>query len=211
MQGPVTVRPVASFAEYRDAMRTWRLAWRAAFDHILPAASLPPADVPAGRLDRLEAAYEDVTTHDDVFVAVADAETGANAAGADSPPADANAASPNAETGVVGFAHAVWDAHRTEPFVPGEDAELRALYVRPGDWNDGVGSALLSHVERAVPADSDARRLVLQTFADNEDGRAFYRARGFEAVGEGTYEVDGEPYPTVVFAKSLRLEAEEAE
>jgi GNAT superfamily N-acetyltransferase len=210
MQGPVTVRPVASFAEYCDAMRTWRLAWRAAFDHILPAASLPAADVPADRLDRLEAAYEDVTLHDDVFVAMADAEGGANATGADSPGADGDTGTAT-DTGVVGFAHVVWDADRTESFVPADDAELRALYVRPDDWGDGVGSALLSHVERAAPADGDARRLVLQTFADNEDGRAFYRARGFDAVGEGSYEVDDESYPTVVFAKSLRLETEEAE
>jgi GNAT superfamily N-acetyltransferase len=208
MQGPVTVRPVASFAEYCDAMRTWRLAWRAAFDHILPAASLPAADVPADRLDRLEAAYEDVTLHDDVFVATA---ADAGTAGADSSPAAANSPPAGADTGVVGFAHAVWDADRTESFVPADDAELRALYVRPDDWGDGVGSALLSHVERASPADGDARRLVLQTFADNEDGRAFYRARGFDAVGEGSYEVDDESYPTVVFAKSLRLETEEAE
>jgi GNAT superfamily N-acetyltransferase len=210
MQGPVTVRPVASFAEYRAAMRTWRLAWRAAFDDILPAASLPAADVPADRLDRLEAAYEDVTTHDDVFVAVAD-DAGADVAGADSSAAGGDTGT---DTGVVGFAHVVWDAARTESFVPADDAELRSLYVRPDDWGDGVGSALLSHVERAAPAggDGDARRLVLQTFADNEDGRAFYRARGFDAVGEGTYEVDDESYPTVVFAKSLRrLETEEAE
>lgn len=36
----------------------------------------------------------------------------------------------------------------------------------------------------------EAERLVLQTFADNEDGRAFYRARGFEVDGKGSYEED---------------------
>ncbi|SFR32121.1 GNAT family N-acetyltransferase [Halogeometricum limi] len=171
----VTVRPVASFEEYLTAMRTWRLAWRAAFDHVVPAEHLPSAELTEARRDSLEAVYDDVRDRDAVFVA------------------DAG--------GVVGYAHLVTDTDRTGAFVPDDDAELHALYVRPDRWGEGVGSALLERVESAC---SEATRLVLQTFAANEDGRAFYRARGFERVGDHTFEVGGESYPTVVLAKPLR-------
>lgn len=90
MASAVEVRPVESFAEYRAAMRTWRLGWREAFDDILPASSLPAADVPADRLDRLEAVYDDVTANDAVFVAVHE----------------------GSDPSVVGYAHVVWDAER---------------------------------------------------------------------------------------------------
>lgn len=176
MTSPVSVRPVDSFAAYRAGTRVVRLAWRAAFDHIVPESSLPAAEAPDNALERLRAAYEDAAAHDAAFVARADG-------------------------GVVGFARVVWDTDRTEPFVPAGDAELRALYVRPERWGEGVGSTLLERAESAAPS---AERLRLRTFEENAGGRAFYRARGFDAVGEGSYDIDGESYPTVEFAKRLR-------
>lgn len=189
MTPPVTVRPVDSFAAYRAGSRVIRLAWRAAFDHILPAESLPAPDAPADRLDELERTYEDLRENDTLLVA----EAGRNAE-----------TDGDAEAAVVGFAHAVRDGDRTESFVPPGATELRALYVRPANWGEGAGSALLSRVESVAAGVADELRL--RTFADNGDGRAFYRARGFEVVGEGAYEVGAASYPTVEFGK--RLEAE---
>ncbi|WP_363467138.1 GNAT family N-acetyltransferase [Halogeometricum borinquense] len=92
----------------------------------------------------------------------------------------------------------------TESFAADDDAELRALYVRPDHWGERIGSALLSSLESNAPAGAD--RLVLQTFVDNEDGRAFYRTRGFEVTGENTCEVGAESYQTVIFTKPLEAE-----
>ncbi|ADQ65866.1 acetyltransferase (gnat) family protein [Halogeometricum borinquense DSM 11551] len=193
MTPSVTVRPVASFAEFRAGSRVVRLAWRAAFDHIISEAALPPTELDEDRASELKAAYETASAaNESHIVAVADEES-----------ADTGGAVTGGES-IVGYARGVWDPVRTESFAADDDAELRALYVRPDHWGEGIGSALLSSLESNAPAGVD--RLALQTFADNEDGCAFYRTRGFEVVGENTYEVGDESYPTVVFAKPLEAE-----
>ena len=39
--------------------------------------------------------------------------------------------------------------------------------------------------------------------AANEPGNAFYRAFGFERVGESAHEIAGESYPTDVYRRAL--------
>lgn len=184
------IRPVRDLAAFRAAFRVNRDAWRAAFDGIVADDVLEAFEVPDDETleDRLEA----VRAAGFYLVALAaDGEPPAPAAG--DPP-------------VVGFAEV--RTVDTEPFVGPEDAELRALYVDPEHWGDGVGTALLDAVEsRLAGAETATRptadRVVLHTFRENEQGRAFYRRREFEEVGESTFEVGGEVHETVVYSKSL--------
>jgi ribosomal protein S18 acetylase RimI-like enzyme len=77
---------------------------------------------------------------------------------------------------VVGFLHAV-------PRPDSDDTyQLNRIYLDPDHWREGIGSRLLDRLlgdlqSRAVG------RLRLVVLADNEAGRAFYEARGFERVG----------------------------
>ena len=67
------------------------------------------------------------------------------------------------------------------PARDGEDAmELYALYVDPGCWRTGVGTALLAACEGVT---------VLWVLEDNERAQAFYRRQGFTADG-GRQELD---------------------
>ena len=72
------------------------------------------------------------------------------------------------EAGVLGMA--VFGPARD-----GEDAvELYALYVDPGRWRTGVGTALLAACEGVT---------VLWVLEDNERAQAFYGRQGFTADG----------------------------
>jgi ribosomal protein S18 acetylase RimI-like enzyme len=79
--------------------------------------------------------------------------------------------------------------------------ELAALYVDPGVWRRGVGSAL---VQSAI-AEAAARggeEMLLWTFQENERALAFYRAAGFlEDGGRRPYVPIGAP--TVRLRRSL--------
>ncbi len=53
-----------------------RLAWRAAFDHIIPEADLPPTELDKDRVSELKAAYETSSAaNESHIVAVADEES----------------------------------------------------------------------------------------------------------------------------------------
>ena len=84
---------------------------------------------------------------------------------------------------IVGFAEAVPDAETsTDEDDPDEDlVHLYRLYVTPDHWGEGVGTALLEHVE-TVFADRGFTELTLTVMAANEVGVGFYESRGFERV-----------------------------
>ncbi|MFC7135845.1 GNAT family N-acetyltransferase [Halobaculum litoreum] len=170
------VRPVASATEFRAAMAVNRAAWRDAYAGILPAERLDAMTVPSGR--ELQARYERAVDDERAFLVAVDPAPGA----------------------VVGFADALWGADR-KAFCERDDAELRAVYVDPERQGEGVGSALVADAVERLPADVD--RLALETFEANDDARAFYEARGFERVGSSAFEVDGESYPTAVYARPV--------
>ena len=56
---------------------------------------------------------------------------------------------------------------------------VQNIYVVPGWQRRGIGSALLSAAEDAL-RDAGADAVVLETMADNEAARAFYRRHGYE-------------------------------
>ena len=101
----------------------------------------------------------------------------------------------NDAPGLVGFAHATDNADAGR-------AELRRLYVREPFWDDGVGTALLTHVARPMrAAGHDAISAVV--LADNEIGLGFYRARGFAVVDEQTSTFGGETVAEVIVEAPL--------
>ena len=73
---------------------------------------------------------------------------------------------------IVGFATIV--THE------GDDAELEGLFVEPSHWRTGIGTALLHAIEREAGA-WDANRLHVLA---NLEAVPFYRANGFERLGE---------------------------
>jgi GNAT superfamily N-acetyltransferase len=203
----VTVRPAADVRDVRAAIAVNRRGWRAAFEDILPPEALPDAgDADDGDGDERERERgsdgENESDRGDESGSEGEDDDGnandgrgvswAQAAAVYGEHADEEATrylvAESDDGSVVGYALFV-RGEGTKDFVDPDanEAELRALYVAPG-------------IEE-LPA--SAERLKLETFAANDRGRAFYRARGFEAVGESTFEVEGTDYPTVVFGRSL--------
>ncbi|MFH5797685.1 GNAT family N-acetyltransferase [Haladaptatus sp. CMAA 1911] len=76
----------------------------------------------------------------------------------------------------VGFVHVA----------PSDEAgtfELLRIYVLPDEWGTGLGTRLLTRVERRLE-ERNADRLRLVVLADNDVGVGFYESRGFERVEE---------------------------
>ena len=169
------VHELRSRTEAFDVLRVNGAAWRAAYE-FLPEDALPsPGYRPNPR--RVAEFYEHAMERDaPVFVATRDGE-------------------------VVGFAELRWGTDETEPFVPPGDAELKALYVHPDAWGEGIGSDLLVACRFVVPP--TYRRLTLQTFRENDAARAFYERHGFSRIGDAVFEIDGGEYPTVVYTRDV--------
>ncbi|WP_458188012.1 N-acetyltransferase family protein [Haladaptatus sp. NG-WS-4] len=63
------------------------------------------------------------------------------------------------------------------------EAVLRELFVEPTHWEEGIGTALLEAVESAI-RERGLTRLSAPVVVDNERGRRFFEAQGFERVEE---------------------------
>lgn len=169
------VHELRSPEEARQVLHVNAAAWRAAYD-FLPESALPAPDYHPDP-DRVAEFHEQVQQRSaPVFVATRDGR-------------------------VRGFVELRWGPDETEGFVDPTDAELKALYVHPDDWGDGIGSRLVEAGLFAVPPTYG--RLSLQTFRANEAAREFYERRGFARIGEAMFAVDGIEYPTVVYARDV--------
>lgn len=186
------VRPARTVHEQRAALEVNVAAWCAAYDDILPAAVLDDLSAPSVA----EIRERDRTELDDdypgeMLVAVDDGDDAGGHAG--------DGAADGGVDGVLGFATVEWSG--TEAFVPEGAAELRAIYVDPPLWGDGVGTALLETAVDRVEDRFDS--LALQVFEANDPARSFYESRGFDHVGGHEFEIGGEAYPTAVYERSL--------
>lgn len=96
---------------------------------------------------------------------------------------------------LVGFAHAVGDDLRNR-------AEIRRIYVLEEYWGTGLGTDLLSAT--VAPLSNGAYdRINAVVLAENEVGRAFYDARGFEVVDRKTTTLGGVDREEVVLAAPM--------
>ena len=100
---------------------------------------------------------------------------------------------------VLGYAYVRWG--ETKSFVEDGKAGLKEIYVHPDRWGEGVGTALLDACIDCLPENVTA--LKLEVLAENERGRGFYEARGFEQVGEAEIEIAGESYRTSHYGRPL--------
>ncbi|SEO61586.1 Acetyltransferase (GNAT) family protein [Halogranum amylolyticum] len=173
------VRPAQSHADVRGAIEVNRTAWREAYADILPESTLPDPEAPLSA-ESVEGRFDDIENRaETTFLVACDGDETSD---------------------ICGFAEFVW-GDGTKEFVSEDAVELRAVYVDPTCWDEGVGTALLAAAADHLP--SEKRSLVTETFAENEVARRFYEARGFDAVDEHAFDIDGESYPTVVYEKSL--------
>jgi ribosomal protein S18 acetylase RimI-like enzyme len=91
----------------------------------------------------------------------------------------------------------VWVARRggqVVGFLALDGEDLDQLYLLPGSYRQGVGSALLAKAKAASPS-----RLHLYTFQINARARAFYEAHGFRAVRFGDGSLNEEREPDVLY------------
>lgn len=187
------VRPAQSHADVRGAIEVNRTAWREAYADILPESTLPDPEAPLSA-ESVEGRFDDIENRAEIaFLVACDGDETPDVTGADSDVSDR-------DDDVCGFAEFVW-GDGTKEFVPEDAVELRAVYVDPTCWGEGVGTALLAAAADHLPAEK--RTLVTETFAENEVARRFYEARGFDAVDEHAFDIDGEAYPTVVYEMPL--------
>ena len=81
---------------------------------------------------------------------------------------------------------------RQEPLEP-RRADLLAIAVLPAHERKGVGSALLSHMEK-LALDYGVSEIHLWTAHDNLQALSFFQKAGFEIIGsEGRYYPRGQP------------------
>jgi ribosomal protein S18 acetylase RimI-like enzyme len=158
-----------------DLVRIHGLAWRAAYEDLLPEQIL--AEIP------VDPSEEAVTNWTERVRADRERFLVAQIDGA-----------------VRGYAYFQWGSE-TKSFVGEHEAGLKEIYVHPEDWGEGIGTALLERGLDLLPERIEA--LKLEMLAGNEVGKGFYEARGFDEVGTSQFAVGSESYPTVVYANSL--------
>ncbi|MFC5278315.1 GNAT family N-acetyltransferase [Halorubrum rubrum] len=170
------IRPPETDTDIVELIRAHGRAWREAYDDVLPDPVLDEVTVeptPEEVEEWAEGLDGDCAA---TFVAVIDGT-------------------------VRGFVDVRWGDDNTKPFVGIGEAGLKAIYVHPDRWGEGIGTALLERGLDALPTDIDAIRL--DAFADNESGARFYESRGFERAGVRAVEIADETYPLDVWVRSL--------
>ena len=166
------VRHLEDEADVREATRVNVLAWRTAYDGVLPQEVLEGRD-PDPADERVRELYEQWREDRDGILVAEEAGT------------------------VRGYAYFRWGGG-TKPFVGADEAGLKELYVHPDHWGRGIGTRLLERGLEVLPG--DAERLRLETLSENERARRFYEARGFEPTGTTEVEIADETYPATVYA-----------
>ncbi|HUF06408.1 MAG TPA: GNAT family N-acetyltransferase [Candidatus Binatia bacterium] len=129
-------------------------SWRAAYRSIMPAEFLATLDE-AERADRWRGRIGPANPAEaPIFVAVDNADA------------------------VLGFVNV--GPVRDDDVAPAGRGEVYTLYVEPGAWRRGIGSALLAATDEHWRS-TDVRELLLWVFEDNAAARAFYEAQGWAA------------------------------
>lgn len=171
------VRSIQSRDDVQGVINVHGRAWRAAYDHILPSDVLEQQSVDP-TTEEVETWYDRLRENPEgVLVATVEDE-------------------------VRGFADIRWGDVETKPFVDAREAGLRAIYVHPEHWGDGIGTTLLEAGLDRLP--SSVHALVVEVFAANEIGRSFYETNGFRHAEDGSIEIGGREYPTAIYVRDVR-------
>lgn len=88
---------------------------------------------------------------------------------------------------VIGFAN-------FSPVNDKGEAELGAIYIYPEYQGAGVGTALL---EKGIEGLEGIKKLYVHVEKDNEIGKAFYHAKGFQVIKEFDDDFDGHILKTI--------------
>ena len=102
---------------------------------------------------------------------------------------------------VVGFAQSYVSRRREDV------GEIDWLHVVPARRGEGVGSALLSHVEAAL-LDRGVSRLEGRVLEANESGTGFYEERGYDPLGDREVRIGGETFAERAYTKLASESAE---
>jgi len=99
---------------------------------------------------------------------------------------------------VVGTINFCWGDENTHEFVnlDEEEAQLRAVYLHPEYWQQGIGTELFEQGLELLP--DRIETLKVECLKDNEVGRNFYDSKGFTVVNEREIDLFGDKYPTVI-------------
>ncbi|HET8778098.1 MAG TPA: GNAT family N-acetyltransferase [Candidatus Limnocylindria bacterium] len=146
-------------------------AWRAAYAEFLPTAFLEGLDVEQRATQWRGRIGPAMRPGSPTFVALDETDT------------------------VRGFAHT--GPVRDEDLDPAGRAEIYTIYVDPGSWRRGIGSALLAAIDEHW-AGTDVGELVLWAFEANADGRAFYERMGWQLDGARQVDDFGTAHPVEV-------------
>jgi ribosomal protein S18 acetylase RimI-like enzyme len=105
------------------------------------------------------------------------------------------------DAGAVGFAKLNWAS--VEPVSDETGAELQKIYFRANAVGRGFGGILLEHVLRAATANGEPS-LWLNVLKTNTSALRFYRAHGFDTIGERPFRSDmGEDIGMWVLSRRL--------
>lgn len=171
------VRPIERESDVRGLIRAHGLAWREAYDGLLPPEILQDQTVNPTEEDVQHWQEGLRKNQEGVLVAVDD------------------------EGVVRGFADLRWDDSETKEFVGDDEADLKAIYVEPDWWGEGIGTTLLEQGLEILPQSVDVVRL--EMFAENDIARRFYEAKGFKQTYTGEYDIAGDSYPTHIYTLQL--------
>ncbi|WP_434521073.1 GNAT family N-acetyltransferase [Halorubrum sp. AS12] len=100
---------------------------------------------------------------------------------------------------VVGVAELSWESEDTAEFVEASEAELKAIHVRPAEWNEGIGTGLIEKAVATLPADVSG--VACCVLVENQRARAFYERRGFERTGTTTTTHAGDRFTEAVYRR----------
>lgn len=168
------VRPIEDREDVREMTEAHGEAWRAAYEGIVPDEILAGMTVDPDE-GELDRRYEHYAGHEGVLVA-------------------------EVEGLVRGYAFVRW-GEDTKAFVGPDEAGLKEIYVHPDWWGEGIGTVLLEAGIDLLSGDVTALRL--EVLADNEVGRRFYEARGFERTGTTETDLGETTLEAVIYTLEL--------
>jgi len=171
------IRRLASLNDVSGLIRVHGLAWREAYTGLLPDEILQQQTVNPTEEEVQQWNERLRKNQEGILVAVDDEGT------------------------VRGFMDLRWGEAKTKEFVGDSEAELRAIYVEPDYWGDGIGTALLEQGIGCLPEGTDVMHL--EMLSGNEVGRRFYETHGFDHTDTSELKIGDTAYTTNIYTLYL--------